>query len=194
MRATEYLSREHRVIEQMLGVLEAFAEGCRKPAGFDGELARTAVSFVSEYADALHHRKEEDLLFARMRERGFPGEHGPLGVMLAEHDEGRARVAEMRSSLAPADGKRFAAAAFSYAELLRGHIAKEDQILYRMADEALTEADQRELLAAFERIDAGAAQAVKRHDETAAALGRRYRVSRRSIAEALASGMPACGM
>ncbi len=39
------------------------------------------------------------------------------------------------------------------AELLRQHIDKEDNILYRMADQVLTTTDQQELLSKFEKVE-----------------------------------------
>lgn len=43
--------------------------------------------------------------------------------------------------------------ALGYAELLRQHIDKEDNILYHMADQVLTPADQQELLSKFEEVE-----------------------------------------
>jgi hemerythrin-like domain-containing protein len=40
-----------------------------------------------------------------------------------------------------------------YSELLRNHIAKENNILFRMADNALSDADQQELLRLFEESE-----------------------------------------
>jgi hemerythrin-like domain-containing protein len=61
-------------------------------------------------------------------------------------------------------GKRFASGdktalrtalenAVGYARLLRQHITKEDDILYQMADQALTPADQQKLLSKFEEVE-----------------------------------------
>jgi hemerythrin-like domain-containing protein len=41
----------------------------------------------------------------------------------------------------------------AYASLLRGHIAKEDTILYPMADTTFSPEDQQALLEAFERVE-----------------------------------------
>jgi hemerythrin-like domain-containing protein len=44
--------------------------------------------------------------------------------------------------------------AASYTTLLREHIQKEDDILFRMADEVVPESDQKELLKRFEAHEA----------------------------------------
>jgi len=42
----------------------------------------------------------------------------------------------------------------TYARLLRAHIAKEDNVLYPMADQLFTAEDQRSLTEAFDRVEA----------------------------------------
>jgi hemerythrin-like domain-containing protein len=42
----------------------------------------------------------------------------------------------------------------AYVRFLRAHIGKEDNVLYPMADRLLTAEDQRELMAAFDRVEA----------------------------------------
>jgi hemerythrin-like domain-containing protein len=79
--------------------------------------------------------------------------------MLAEHDEGRALVKQMAEAAeAYQAGKteaasRWAAAAQGYCELLRGHIDKENNVLFVMAERMLTPAEQKELAEDFEKIE-----------------------------------------
>ena len=64
----------------------------------------------------------------------MPSEGGPIGVMLAEHDEGRGYVRAAEEAIDPyragdaAAGKVIAANLRNYAGLLEGHISKENQI------------------------------------------------------------------
>lgn len=170
MKATELLSKEHRLIERMLGALEAEAEASRGRGRLDGDAARAALSFIREYADGLHHRKEEELLFEAMVEAGFPREQGPIAVMLAEHAAARSRTAAMASALEaavagePAALRAFADAARDYAELMRPHIQKEDGVLYVMAERMLPPAAQSALLEAFRRVDEEGAELKRRHE------------------------------
>jgi hemerythrin-like domain-containing protein len=140
MKPIEMLMREHRCIEKGLDALDAFVEKAGREESRDekGELSRF-VEFIRRYADHAHHGKEEDILFDEMANGGFSRDGGPLAVMLAEHDEGRRQVAVLKA-LAEAPGtwsgedrKRLLVAASSYTALLRQHIAKEDQVLYPMA-------------------------------------------------------------
>jgi hemerythrin-like domain-containing protein len=143
MDAIETLMNEHRLIERAIDALVAFAgEAGRRRDDDKTELGRF-VSFIREFADACHHGKEEEILFEAMVAAGFPRQAGPIGVMLAEHAQGRAHVGALAALAgqaepwSPGDRERLAAAAHGYAELLRGHIHKEDAILYPMAEQRL---------------------------------------------------------
>jgi len=144
MDAIELLMDEHQLILRSLDALDAFASDLARGGEDKAELARF-VRFIREFADARHHGKEEDILFVAMVAAGFPRDAGPIAVMLMDHEAGRAHVAEMArlaSQSAPwteADRAAAVAAARGYADLLRSHIRKEDQILYPMARQRLHE-------------------------------------------------------
>lgn len=139
------LVEEHRVIEELLGSLLRVA-GAASEGGADARPALAEhVRLVRELADAWHHGREEELLFAAMIEAGFPRDAGPVAVMLHEHDEGRASVralaaiAEGSGPLSADEVERTRANARAFASLLSQHITKEDRILYPMALERLDE-------------------------------------------------------
>jgi hemerythrin-like domain-containing protein len=50
-------------------------------------------------------------------------------------------------------GKRWSKAARAYAELLGAHIQKENQVLFVMAEQALSPEEQEELSQAFEKVE-----------------------------------------
>ncbi|MFQ6617820.1 MAG: hemerythrin domain-containing protein, partial [Fidelibacterota bacterium] len=106
-----------------------------------------------------HHGKEEELLFERIAERGIPRTGGPIGVMLGEHDMGRGYVSGMTRALEDyRAGEKGSIKGVlenfrKYTSLLRDHIYKEDNILYPLADDVLTDEDQKELLEKFEIVE-----------------------------------------
>ena len=138
MDAISLLMSEHRLIVRVTEALDVFAEEIERGLEDKAELARFA-RFIREFADARHHGKEESILFQAMIAAGFPRDAGPIGVMLGEHREGRERVAvlvERAAQNAPfsaVDRAEVVDASRGYASLLRGHILKEDQVLYPMA-------------------------------------------------------------
>jgi hemerythrin-like domain-containing protein len=159
-KPTDILKEEHKVILLVLGAAEA--ESLRIQAGgrANAEKVGQMVDFLRSFADRCHHAKEEKLLFVKMAERGMPVEDGPIAVMLQEHDQGRARVRAVAAAIPQAGEGDFAAATavrtnlLAFVQLLRQHISKEDNILYPMADQLLSAADQEALGRAFEKVEA----------------------------------------
>jgi hemerythrin-like domain-containing protein len=159
MRTTEILMEEHRVIEQVLACLDKIAEAAFEKGAVDVASARDVLSFLRTFADGCHHKKEEERLFPAMERCGLPREAGPTAVMRYEHETGRAFIRRMDEALtayekgAPGTADRYAFEARGFVELLRDHIAKEDQVLFPMADRMLPANVQTELLAGFEHAE-----------------------------------------
>jgi len=94
-----------------------------------------------------------------LEKKGMPRAGGPIAVMLAEHEQGRALIRQMAQA---ADayprqpekaGPAWAEAARAYASLLRAHIEKENHVLFVMAERMLTRSEQAELAEGFEKIE-----------------------------------------
>jgi len=159
MRPTERLTEEHRSIELGLRVLEAVCKKLESGDEVDPEHIEEIIEFIKGFGDKCHHMKEEELLFEAMAKAGVPKDGGPLGVMVAEHDKGRGYVRGMNEALANyklGDGgvaPVIVKNARDYIALLTGHIDKEDKVLYPLADQRLSDEQQRELSTEFDRID-----------------------------------------
>ena len=160
LRPTAQLTAEHDRILVLLDVLDALAKRVDtdettpvEARGPLGDRIESALNLVRQYADGLHHAKEEEFLFPRLEAQGVPREGGPLGCMLREHEAGRALVKQMQEGLetfrAEGLGLAFAAAASTYTDLLRGHINKENMALFPMAEHFLGEADKQAVLESF---------------------------------------------
>ncbi len=142
---TTVLREEHQVILKVLDALEQLLNKGSAVGSQDVETLAKYASFFRLFADACHHGKEEDLLFPELEARGIPREGGPIGVMLAEHEQGRAFVRQMHDALPKARSGEAAAvdamvaAGRAFIDLLRQHIEKENNILFMMADRVVDE-------------------------------------------------------
>jgi hemerythrin-like domain-containing protein len=185
MKPTEILSAEHRVIEQVLNVLERMTRKAEATGAIEKEPARDAVDFFRMFADKCHHGKEEAQLFPAMEAKGFPRNGGPTGVMMQEHDQGRACVRGMAEAIEKDNVPSFVRNGRSFIELLRQHIQKEDHCLFSMADQAFNADDQAKLLAAFETVerDHMGAGTHEKYLKIANDLADRYGVTRVAQAE-----------
>lgn len=159
MRPTEDLVREHGDILAMIQVVREMVARLEAGQAVEPDHIEKAIYFIRNYADKYHHAKEEDFLFPAMHEAGIPKEGGPIGVMLAEHDEGRAYVTTASEALEryrggdTAAGAAVAANLRNYAGLLEQHITKENQVLYPIADSHIGAPGQAELRWSFDHVN-----------------------------------------
>ena len=159
MKATDTLKHEHEAVKLMMKILEA---SCLKIV--DGEKIPPAdvddmIDFLQVFVDRCHHGKEEQILFPRLEAAGVPKEGGPIGVMLAEHEQGRGYIRNMKQAANDYQIEVATAAVQlvenvrAYNELLKQHIEKENTVLFAMADKLLTAEVQEELFDKFEVLE-----------------------------------------
>ena len=171
MKATDELMSEHRVIERVIAVLENGALQLEQGKAVRPGLFIEATDFSRGFTDGCHHKKEEGVLFPAMVTHGVPNQGGPVGMMLAEHEQGRLLTRALRSAaqrLESGDGsaaQEVINTARSYSQLLRQHIMKEDRILFPMAAQVLPPAEQDRVADGFEHIE---------HEETGEGVHEKY--------------------
>jgi hemerythrin-like domain-containing protein len=156
VEATRCLRDEHQVILKVLDCFDLALQQGRTNGAAGREVFEPFLEFFRGFADKCHHCKEEDRLFPCMEARGVPREGGPIGVMLLEHQQGRQHVRAMAEELEAADTgdaisvERVLDQGQKYLELLRGHIFKEDNVLFNMADQLIQGGDLTQLAESYE--------------------------------------------
>ncbi|HQP29854.1 MAG TPA: hemerythrin domain-containing protein [Deltaproteobacteria bacterium] len=159
MQPTEELKHEHDII---LRVLDAASfEVLRISQTYKINPGKTAamLDFFKGFVDRCHHTKEELHLFPMMGRRGQPRETGPLAIMTEEHIMGRIYLKTAAKALTLVDKGDQASIdevggnLGAYVDLLKAHIAKENTILFPLADSILTPQDQAELEKAFAEVE-----------------------------------------
>jgi hemerythrin-like domain-containing protein len=164
--ATKNLEDDHVHIIKLIDVMEHITR-TEDPDVSDLE---SVVDIIRNFADGLHHAKEENLFFPFLGQRGFSSAQGPVAVMLHEHVLGREFVKGISEGIALyKQGDKDALDGIyenmkGYAVLLRNHISKENNILFRMADRVLSEADHEQLLAGFAQAEKDHSRALSPDD------------------------------
>lgn len=159
MKLTDLLRHEHDLIFDMILVMDAIC--CRIDAGegIDPASLAEVVDFFRNFADGCHHAKEEHILFPALEASGVPREGGAIGAMLREHEIGRALTAGMERAVCmmrrgeAGAARDFRESARRYIELLVSHIAKENNVLYAMADRCLSPEDTADVREGFDRVE-----------------------------------------
>jgi hemerythrin-like domain-containing protein len=153
--ATDNLKNDHVHILKLTEVMEQIAQSPEP----DIKDLETIVDLIKNYADGFHHAKEENLLFPLLGKKGFPSEQGPVGVMLHDHETGRNYTRGMSENINlykkgdKASLSKIRENMLGYVTLLRSHIEKENNILFRMADNVLNNDEQQSLLNQFKKVE-----------------------------------------
>jgi hemerythrin-like domain-containing protein len=153
--ATKNLENDHVHILKLIDVMKSIV----RSGNPDVEHIEKIIVLIREYADGLHHAKEEEYFFPALKEKGFPSDRGPVAMMLHEHSQGRNFVKGIADNVELfKQGKESALEDIfrnmsGYSELLTNHIAKENNVLFRMADNALTDSEQKNLLDMFGKAE-----------------------------------------
>ena len=159
MGAIDELNAEHQAIEQMLRVLRVLGHRLRLGAAVPPTHVDSMMEFLDVFVDRCHHAKEEEHLFPALAAVGVRDQGGPLEALCNEHQRGRELVGQLRAGLAKratdplGGGLAFAAAAEEYQGLMLLHMDKETGMLFAAADIRLGKETDRELSAAFARLE-----------------------------------------
>lgn len=168
---TKVMVNEHQLILRLIALVEEKTALLEQGKFRNWQFYLDAVDFIRNYADRFHHAKEEDVLFVELIKNGMPEKQSPIEAMHIEHEQGRAHVraieAAAQKALAgePGQGAIIAEHAKGYAALLRGHIDKEDNILYPLAERVLPETVRERMLAAYAAAEAKTPQLEQRYRE-----------------------------
>lgn len=172
---TKTLVSEHQLILRMITLLEKNAPLTVEGKYLKWQFYLDGIDFIRQYADRFHHAKEEDILFKALVDNGMPKDNSPVAAMLMEHDQGRSFVRAMEIAVLEAQSGRtdtyqsIAENALGYAALLRGHIGKEDDILYPLAERVLPEIVRASILEGYQSAEAQTSSGVReRYDSIVA--------------------------
>ena len=149
----ERLSREHRNIERLLGVLEHELEIFDRGDRPDYEVVRAIISYFEVYPEVYHH-PQEDLVLAKLRIRD-PAAAARIGNLAAEHQKGADRLRRVAHAvdnvLADQEIPRQNVDAIirDFIQRERHHIMMEDHEFFPAALKALQPRDWAEIASAM---------------------------------------------
>ncbi len=124
----------------------------------DFRLFAAILSYIDAFPEKLHHPKEDEYIYARLRKRS-PGIAPVLDELEAEHVRGRAFITELAGALdryrreGAAAFAAFEAAATAYVDFHWAHMRKEEDVVLPIAEAALSADDWKAIDAAFASND-----------------------------------------
>jgi hemerythrin-like domain-containing protein len=153
--ALRVIQQEHMALSAMLrslSMLVARSREANEAPRFD--VLRAMLFYVDEFPERLHHPKESELLFPKVRLRE-PDLAAVIDQLDADHARGEASVRELQHRLLAYEllgeprRAEFEAAAERYVDRYLRHMALEDSTVLPIARDRLTAEDWVELDAAF---------------------------------------------
>lgn len=145
MYGIDILLKEHENILRFLETLKNANLRILKTGQVDVEYFKKSVDFIREYADNIHHGKEEEFLFKEMqKELGVLGSNLIDHGMLVEHDLAKFNVMSLEKSLNRYEKEKtdenildIITYSMAYRDLLIRHIDKENRVVYEYAKKSL---------------------------------------------------------
>ena len=153
--ALDVIRDEHQALAAMLRSLKMLLAQARREGTMpDFEVLRAMMFYVDEFPERLHHTKESELLFPKVRQRA-PELSTTLARLDKDHERGEAAVREVEHALLAfevmGESRRaaFEQAVDRYVTAYLEHMACEEHEILPAAQRLLTPADWAELDAAF---------------------------------------------
>jgi hemerythrin-like domain-containing protein len=154
---TEQLRREHGLVRMVTEAMEREVGYIERTGGVRRVRVARMVDFARHFADGCHRRNEEDLLFPALRELDAGGD-ATIAAMLSEHLLGRKAIRAIDEALCDTDRDGSAAELVAvnlgvYAGLFHLHMAKEEVVLFPLAERLLSDQEIELLAQDFERFE-----------------------------------------
>ena len=151
---------EHRLIERMIGLIEAAAEQIQSERRVDPAFVEKAVDFIRVYADRTHHGKEEDILFRDLAGKDLSADdRRVMDELVEEHVFGRKTSKSLEEANNPyGNGDApalddIAARLRTLAEFYPKHIEKEDRVFFPSSRAYFTDEEDQAMLQEFREFD-----------------------------------------
>jgi len=153
MEALRIIGDEHRNLWRIAVTMDQLRSEIEEGAAADPKLFNAIFDYIDEFIDRMHHPKEDDFLFRRLRERSAEAA-AILDRLQAEHRNGPENLRRLRERLgvaasSPEASRQFAEALKNYTDGLKSHIRSEEKDVMPLARTALSAADWAEIDAAF---------------------------------------------
>jgi nucleotide-binding universal stress UspA family protein/hemerythrin-like domain-containing protein len=153
-RAIGIVRDEHRSLAAVPHAWQHLIDRAVRDRGWpDRTLMRAMVDYIQQFPVRLHHPKEDDYLFRRLRERA-PQFGAELDELERQHERDKQMVAELEARVAQEPGDAAALADLqravqAYAAFIWEHLGREEGVILPAAHRHLTSEDWAEIDAAF---------------------------------------------
>ena len=139
---TTGLLEDHKIILHALQVLSEISSVDLAANELEADKLYSFIEKLKFFVEEVHQGKEEAILFPGMIAKGVADHGGPIGVIVAEHIEGRGCLQSMLEALEDeADQASFLQISRKYTNLMAEHIRKENEIVFPMVEKVFNQVE-----------------------------------------------------
>jgi len=151
--ADAMLRKEHAVILKVVNAMRKDVEALRRGETVSAVRLRKALDFFENFADACHHRKEQDHYFPAIEKLGGNPQHIGISSFLNDHTLYRVLLDKVRAgidkdSVSPSVAEPLAL----YLSSVSLHICRENKF-FKKAQPWLKSAEEKNLLRQFRQVE-----------------------------------------
>ena len=148
------LEKEHRVILLVANSLRTDLEKLREGKTVDPRRLEMALDFFVNFADACHHRKEENHYFPAAKSAGSFPQHVQISEFVNEHQYYRHLLDKIREGISEDTvSPEVAMPLATYIASVSSHIRKENQILFKETRPWLSKSTNKRLIEEFRELE-----------------------------------------
>ncbi len=147
------MNHEHTVIQKAKPIIEELKDYWKEDAEKFTAVVGQLITFFREYSDGYHHRKEEDVLFPAIYNHPEFILHEVIDEFQDHHESFRGYVTEIEGALAAHNYKYAYKELFNYLQDLLDHIGAENDELFVVAENLLSEEELETIYFKFKDID-----------------------------------------
>ncbi|MDH4123210.1 MAG: hemerythrin domain-containing protein [Thermoplasmata archaeon] len=157
IKAIEMLKEEHRMIDELVDILDTSIDRAERPDGLSPHLIDKEIEFCRDFIGKWHEMKEEEILIPELQRRGYPLDRGPIFDTIEDHRKGRSILRRLVATGKISDPnervKSFAKFASAYSLYLYEHIREEEGGLLHAAELSIEDQDKEEIDKKFSKIN-----------------------------------------
>ncbi len=148
-KAIEALKVEHELILSTFVIVDDIMKSQKHSDEIKIKYANEFLYFINVFCNKCHLGKEETMLFPMLIDKGVHHQDGLIGIMDQDHINAKEIAKKIKLTIESKNMDSLCKNIKAYSAFIGAHLAKEDNVLYPMADKLLNEKTQNELFDNF---------------------------------------------
>lgn len=161
-KPTEVLKKDHKIIADIIKILEGCAKKIEKEENLDPDILKGSIDLIKNFTHKYHRRKEETVLFKIAGRKKILWGLSNMNVLLHEHEESAEYVRKIAGMLDAGikngvkDKKAKKAMLknlYGYSALLSSHILEEEKKIYPVIENVLSSQEKENIVRSFKLLE-----------------------------------------